>query len=229
MNIKTAPAGKKNKALYIVYTVVAGIFVLLGCVVFMVTTVPKYYQPLQLENSNEVSKYLTNYLAPEIHNNSQLDEPFEIVITQQGLNDIVARSLWPITVNNLTVSGPAVVLSQGQIILMATVKYGRIRSVLTIIMSPKIDADGLLSMNLGKAKAGVFDITTFAKQLSRKIITTYLGEVEGNKWANNISAAMIENKPFDPVFEAYDRPVRLTGIEISKGQAALRLTPQVDQ
>ncbi|MHC5060321.1 MAG: hypothetical protein ACYTFK_04460 [Planctomycetota bacterium] len=229
MKIKKASAGGKNKILYIVCAVMIGIFALSTCVFFMVTTVPQHYQPLQPENSNEVSKYLTNYLAPEIHNKSQLDEPFEIVITQQGLDDIVARSLWPIKINNLTVSGPAVVLSEGQITLMAMVKYGRLGSVLTITMNPKVGADGLVSMNLSKAKAGVFDITTFAKQLSRKIIATYLGESEDNKLADDISAALVENRPFDPVFEAYDKLVRLTGIDISNGQVNLRFVPQADQ
>jgi hypothetical protein len=95
-------------------------------------------------------------------------------------------------------------------------------------MSPKINDDGMLSMNLGKVKAGAFGITTFAKQLTQKITETYLDEVKDNNWADDISASLIENKPFNPVFEAYDRHVRLTGIEISKGQAVLRLTPQVD-
>ncbi len=226
MNIKTAPAGKKNEVLYIVCAAIAGIFALLACVVFMLTTVPRHYQPLQPKNSNEVSQYLTNYLAPQIHNKSQFDEPFELVVTEQGLNDIVARGRWPIKLNGLTASGPAVVLSANQITLMATVKYGRIRAVVTIVMSPTIDEGGLLCLNLQNVKAGSVGITTLAKELSRKITATYLGKVDGNTWADDMTAALLENKAIDPVFAAYDRQVRLTDIDISNGKAVLQLAPQ---
>lgn len=229
MNIKTAPAGKKNKVLYIVCAAIAGIFVLLVCVVFMLTGAPRNYQPLQPENGNEVSQYLTNYLAPQIHNKSQLDEPFELVITEQGLNDIIARGRWPIKLNGLTVSGPAVVLSVNQITLMATVKYGRIRAVVTIVMSPTIDEGGLLCLNLQNVKAGSVGITALAKGLSRKITATYLSKVDGNTWADDTTAALLENKAIDPVFAAYDNQIRLTDIDISNGKAVLQLAPQSER
>ena len=226
MNIKTAPARKKNKVLYIVCAAIAGIFVLLVCVVFMLTAVPRHYQPLQPENSNEVSQYLTNYLAPQIHNKSQLDEPFELVITEQGLNDIIARGRWPIKLNGLTASGPAVVLSANQITLMATVKYGRLWAVVSIVMSPTIDETGLFCLNLQNVKAGSVGITALAKELSRKITATYLGKVDGNTWADDMTAALLENKAIDPIFAAYNRQVRLTDIDISNGKAVLHFTPQ---
>jgi len=229
MNIKTAPAGKKNKVLYIVCAAIAVIFVLLACVVFMLTAAPRHYQPLQPENSNEVSQYLTNYLAPQIHNKSQLDEPFELVVTEQGLNDIIARGRWPIKLNGLTASGPAVVLSANKITLMATVKYGRIRAVVTIVMSPTIDEGGLFCLNLQNVKAGSVGITTLAKELSRKITATYLGKVDPNTWADDMTAALLENKAIDPVFDAYDRQVRLTDIDISNGKAVLQLATQSER
>jgi hypothetical protein len=229
MNIQNAPAKKKNKALYIVCAVIAGIFALLVCVVFMLTTAPRHYQPLQPENSNEVSQYLTNYLAPQIHNKSQLDEPFELVVTEQGLNDIVARGRWPIKLDGLTASGPAVVLSANKITLMATVKYGRIWAVVTIVMSPTIDEGGLLCLNLQNVKAGSVGITALAKELSRKITATYLSKIDGNTWADDMTAALLENKAIEPVFAAYDRQVRLTGIDISNGIAVLQLATQSER
>jgi uncharacterized protein YpmS len=226
MNIKTALAGKKTKVLYIVCAVIAGIFVLLVCVVFMLTAVPRHYQPHQPENSNEVSQYLTNYLAPQIHNKSQLDEPFEIVVTEQGLNDIIARGQWPIKLNGMTASDPAVVLSANQIALMATVKYGRMWSVVTIVLSPAVNETGLLYLNLRNIKAGSVGITAFAKQLIRKITAAYTGKVDGNTWADDMTAVLLEDKAIDPVFAAYDNHIRLTDIDISNGEAVLHFTPQ---
>jgi len=220
---------KKKKIVLTVICTGAGIILILpAAIAFLLTRAPAHYKPLTPPNPAEVSSYLTNYIAPEIHNKSQLDEPFELIITQQGLNDIIARGRWPIKLNGLTVSGPAVVLSANQITLMATVKYARIPAVVSIVMSPNIDEGGLLCLNLGSIKAGSFGITTLAKELTRKIAATYLGKIDGNPWANDITAAVLENKPFDPVFSAYDSEVRLTGLDISDGKAVLQLAPQAN-
>ena len=228
MILKRKLTKKKKIVLAAVCTGAGIILILPAAIAFLLTRTPAYYKPLTPPNTAEVSPYLTNYIAPEIHNKSQLDEPFELVISQQGLNDIIARGRWPIKLNGLTVSGPAVVLSAGQITLMATVKYARVPAVVTIIMSPNIDESGLLCLNLGSVKAGSVGITTLAKELSRKITAAYLGKVDGNTWADDMTAALLENKPFDPVFGAYDRQVRLTGIDISDGEAVLQLAPQAD-
>jgi hypothetical protein len=110
---------------------------------------------------------------------------------------------------------------------MATVKYGRVPAVLTIVMNPALDEAGLLSINLEQVTAGVFDITHFAKELAEEIIAAGIGKIDGTL-ADNITAAVLENKPFDPVFTAYDNKVRLTDIDISDGKAMLQLAPQTN-
>jgi len=228
MDSKPGPAKRKNKALHIVCISVVGVLALLVCVSFMLSRTPAHYKPLHPQNTDEVSQYLTNYLVPEIHNKSQLDEPFEVLIAQQGLNDIIARGPWPIKLNGLTLSDPAVVLSPNQILLMATVKYAGAGVVVTIIMNPRLDETGLLSLNLQHAKAGSVDITPFAMVLAEKIIAAQLDRVDSNNWADDTSASLLENKPFDPVFTAYEKQIRLTRIDISDTKAVLHFTPQVN-
>ena len=225
MILKRKLTKKKKIVLTAVCTGTVIILILPAVIVFLLTRTPAYYKPLEPPNKAEVSPYLTNYIAPEIHNKSQLAEPFELVITQAGLNDIIARGPWPLAPGSVTVNRPAGRLSQDRIFLMATVKYGRVPAVLTVIMNPVLDEAGLLYINLEQVNAGLFDITHFAKELAEKIITAGINKIDST-WADNIIAAVLENKPFDPVFPAYDNEVRLTGIDISDGKAVLQLTPQ---
>jgi len=227
MILKRKLTRKKNIVLTVVCTGAGIILILPAAIAFMLTRTPAYYKPLTPPNRAEVSPYLTNYIAPEIHNKSQLDEPFELVITQTGLNDIISRGPWPLTSGGASITLPAARLSGGRVFLMATVKYGRVPAVLTIIMNPVLDEAGLLSINLEQVNAGVFDITHFAKELAEEIITAGISKIDST-WADNITAAVLENKPFDPLFPAYDSEVRLTGIDISDGKAVLQLTPQAD-
>ena len=220
---------KKKKIVLTAVCTGAGIILIFpAAIAFLLTRTPANYKPLTPPNRAEVSPYLTNYIAPEIHNKSQLGEPFELVITQAGLNDIIARGPWPLAPDGVTITRPAALLSGGRISVMATVQYGRVPAVLTVIMNPVLDEAGLLSINLEQVNAGVFDITHFAKELAEEIITAGIGKIDST-WADDITAAVLENKPFDPLFPAYDSEVRLTGIDISDGKAALQLAPQPQQ
>jgi len=228
MDLKSVSAKRKSKALRIICISSVVVLILFAIILFMLTRTPAHYQPAKPQNTNEVSQYLTNYLAPEIHNKSQIDEPFEVLIAQQGLNDIIARGPWPVKLNGLTIFDPAVVLSPDRIMLMATVKYARLPVVVTVAMSPHLDEARLLHLNLRSVKAGSANITSLAKELAEKIVTVHLGKVDSNAWADDISAALLQNKSFDPVFTAYDRQIRLTRIDISDTKALLRFTPQVN-
>lgn len=228
MILKRKLTRKKKIVLTVVCTGAGIILILPVAIAFLLTRTPAYYKPLTPPNRAEISPYLTNYIAPEIHNKSQLGEPFELVITQAGLNDIIARGPWPLASGGVTITRPAARLSQGRVFLMATVKYGRVPTVLTIVMNPALDEAGLLSINLEQVNAGVFDITHFAKELAEEIIAAGISKIDST-WADNITAAILENKPFDPVFGASDGQVRLTGTDISNGKAVLQLTPRQDR
>ena len=52
---------------------------------------PRAYQPQPVENPEQVSQYLTHELGPDFLNQVQLDEPFDLVVRQDGLNDIISR------------------------------------------------------------------------------------------------------------------------------------------
>ena len=77
-----------------------------------------FKQPEPVE-TNEVSKYLTHVITPAIYNGAQLGEPFDLVITEDGINDVVAGLKWPQYAGWASFSTPRVSFKSGKIVLQA--------------------------------------------------------------------------------------------------------------
>jgi len=83
-------------------------------IVYLVTEVPRHYHPLAPVVREEVHAYLTHYLVPGFYNNIKLDEPFEIIVLQQELNEIIVDEntlgwSWPVCLSGVSISAPQVV------------------------------------------------------------------------------------------------------------------------
>ena len=201
-------------------------------VVFLLTHVPGGYQPLRPPPTDEVSPSLTHYLAPNFHNNIQLDRPFDVVVIQKGLNEIIVdeNSLgwaWPYSLNGVVISAPSVVFHQDTIMLMATVDYAGFPIVVTFIGTPKLDENGLLSLNIRKVKAGAVNITLLAGFIARRVIAHQLRILPDTQWLRDLDGALADNKPFDPVFPIYnsEKHIRLTKAEITTAKLLLGFAP----
>lgn len=229
----SAVHGKKGtkllKALCIVIIVLAAAAVL---AVYLLTYVPKMYKPLTQSRSQEVHPYLTHYLAPNFHNNIQLDRPFEVIVIQKSLNEIIVDETslgwsWPYELNGVTFSAPSVVFTADTIVLMGTADILGVPVVFSISASPQLDEKGALTMNFQKITAGALNITRLAQFVASKIITEQLKVVERNQWLKDLEGALSANKPFDPVFPLYnsDRSIRLTKAEISEEKLVLGFEP----
>jgi len=228
-NKKETDSRKSRQALF------TGIIVLAaGCVVgvYLLTHIPSEYQPLNPAPTDEVSPYLTHYLAPNFHNNIQLDRPFNVVVTQQGLNEIIMdeNSLgwaWPLSLDGVVISAPSVVFHEDTVILMGTVDYAGFPIVVSVIGKPALDEAGLLSLNIEKVQAGAVNITPLARFIARSIIARQLRLLPDAQWLRDLDGAISENRPFDPVFPVYesDRHIRLTSAEITDGKLLLGFAP----
>lgn len=192
----------------------------------MVLHTPAGYQPLPPAQDNQVSPYLTHKLAPDVHNNIQLDKPFDIIVPQDGFNEIIALGDWPQRFSEVTISKPAVAFTEDTILIMGTVNISGLKSVITIITKPKLDDAGLLALNLEKVKAGSFNITGFAKMLTTRIMNAQLENMPDEDWLRDLAAAVESNKPFEPVFPAYDKHIRLTDARIEDREVNLRFIPE---
>ena len=197
--------------------------------VFLMFHKPRRYQPETPENPSEVSTYLSHHLAPDLNNNIQLDEPFNMVVEENGLNDIISRGIWPLDYGYVQVSAPAVEFTDDSILIMATVSFSSVRSVITAAFRPRLDEQGQLYLDLQYVKMGSVRITVFARSLTRTIITEQLQDVDDSQWRQIISDSILKNQPFEPVFVAYDKKIRLSRIEVHPGRANLTFKPELEK
>ncbi len=219
---------KKTKVKAYFWIAIPLVLVLLAFV--LVTHRPKNYVPLRIADQNQISIYLSNYLMPTIYNNSQLDEPFEVIITEEGLNDIIARWRQPVKFNNITFSDPQAILTQKQIILMATAKTRFANLVLTIRITPAIDYFGQLNIHVDSVSLGAAGVTTLVKSAGNKAFADWLSftGTEPNNIAAQACRSLLNDESFEPVFKIGDKSVRICKIKLETKKITALLLPLSD-
>jgi hypothetical protein len=191
---------------------------------------PAYYKPLHFTGSREVSLYLTNELLPEFYNGVQLQEPFELVVTQSGINDIIARFKWPQEFGGVRISAPMVAFAPGSIVLMGTVVMEGAEFVGTVVAEPVLDAKGLLNLQVVSVKIGAVDITPLAIVLARRICQQRFAaaNIGAEDLRAQVAASLLDGVPFEPVFKIGDKKVRVEKITIEQKKLTIRLVPVFD-
>jgi uncharacterized protein YpmS len=179
----------------------------------------------------QVSPYLTHYLAPNVHNNIQLDAPFEVVVPQKGINEIIAEEdligwQWPVEFSKVTIFRPVAIFEFNTIILMGKVDIIGFDTVVTLCATPTLGKEGALTLNMQYVRAGSLDITFLAKKTIKRVVESQMEELGSEYWLQDILNACMHNKPFDPVFPTvYDKYIRLVRSDISKGKLVLVFEP----
>ncbi len=175
----------------------------------------------------EVSPYLTNDLSPAIYNASQRVEPFDVIITQEGLNDIIARGNWPMESEGILLYAPAALFTPGKLVLMGTADAKGVEFVVTIELEPKINEDGLLNLQLAKLKVGAMNITPLAKIIAKKMYMQRISglEIDSNAIQTKIVASLLTDEPFEPVFIIDGKKVRIENITIENEKLLAHLVP----
>jgi hypothetical protein len=205
-------------------TAVVVVFVLL-------THRPGGYDPVDFDSlgyeQGQVSPYLTHVLSPQFYNNSQRGEPFDLVITQDGINEIVAGSGWPKYSGGVMLYAPAVLFVPGSVVLMGTANAKGVEVVITIELAPKIDERKLLSLHVEKVKIGAVNVTPLARMMSKKIYAEKLAgmDVDTEALQTKIVGSLLNEEPFDPVFEVENSRVRIEEITIRKETLTVHFVP----
>ena len=214
------------------YLLPAALFVLVLLVSVLVLTAyrPKRYAPVRVADQNQISPYLTHNLLPAVFNGAQRSKQFEVVITQDGLNDIIARLPQPIKLHDITLTDPQVILTPMQITLMATVKARPVNPVLTIEVNPFINQHGLLNLCINRVLLGNVDITPIAMSIGNKAYSNWLSSTgtEPDNIAAQICRSLLNNEPFEPIFEIGGKQLRVSNIEITTKKIIVLLTPPPD-
>jgi hypothetical protein len=191
---------------------------------------PAYYKPLRFADSKEVSLYLTNQLLPELYNGAQLQEPFNLVVTQSGINDVVAHFEWPQEFGSIRISAPMVFFTPGSIVLMGTVVMEGAEFVGTVVAEPALDAEGLLNLQVVSVKIGAVDITPLARVLAKRICRQRFAAagIGAEDVQTQIAASLLNGEPFKPVFKIEDKKVRVEKITIEQKKLTIRFVPVFD-
>jgi hypothetical protein len=198
---------------------------------------PARYKPpdaiLAGNNQREVSPYLTNVLLPQLHNGAQRDEPFEMVVTQKGINEIIAWSQWPKESDGVTFTAPVVYFAPDSIELEGTANWKVVDLVITVVAEPRLDEEGLLNLHVAKVKIGAMNITPVARMIAKRMYAERLSTmpIDTEDLRTQIAASLLNNEPFEPVFDIADifenekKKLRIEKITIMQEKLVLRLVP----
>jgi hypothetical protein len=205
--------------------------VVVAIVLTLLFHTPGRYAPADIDSFDhepgQVSPYLTHQLSPQFYNGVQRGKPFELVITQEGINEIVAGWGWPRMSEGAMLYAPAVLFVPDAVVLMGTVSIKSVEFVVTIILKPKINEEGLADLRITDVKVGAMNITPLAKFIARKMYAKRVGTVHVDTKAieAQIAASLFKGESFEPVFEVEKRKVRIERIAVDKEKLTARLVP----
>lgn len=228
-NLKDRKKRKSRKKLrrlcWLLAALAAAVFVL-----SLLLYKPAHYNPTEFADDKLVSPYLTNVLGPAFNNGLQLGEPFDLVVTQAGINEVLAwhyKHKWSNKFGEIGFSTPEVFFTTDTITLMGAVTVAGREFVVTVVARPTISQNGLLNLNVTKVKIGAVNITLIARIIAnaayRKRLETK--PIDKDDVRAKIAASLLSNVPFDPVFPVEDRKVHLKKVTIEPQKLTLRLSP----
>ena len=225
---------KSRKRYWLLFCLAAALLisVLLLCR-FLLLYRPAGYAPPMIVDDRQVSPYLTHEILPRLYNGAQRQEPFDLVITQKGINDVVVRSKWPRRADGISFSAPEVFFLPGKVVLMGIAAASGIEFIVTVVIEPRLDEQGLLNLSVAKVKVGAVNITPAARVIAKRMYAQRPAEtnIKAEDLPAKITASLLNSEPFEPVFsikgilENEDKKLRLKQITIVKEGLTLRLAP----
>jgi len=191
---------------------------------------PGRYNPSDLASANiepgQVSTYLTHELSPGLYNGAQRGEPFDLVVTQEGINEIVTGLGWPKMSQGVMLYDPAVLFVPDAVVLMGTADVKGVKFVVTIVLEANIGDDGLMGLQVAKVKIGAMNITFPAKMTARQMYIQKLGDsIETDSIQTKFLGALLNGERFEPVFKIDGRKVRVDKISIVGEKLTIHFIP----
>lgn len=184
-----------------------------------------------INDANQVSPYLTHYLAQELWNRTQEKEPFELVVEQAGINDVIGRDSivsggWPIYADPMVIYSPNVRFEPGNLVLLGKIQYKAIEVFLTLYADGEILDDGRMKINVQKVQAGKLDVTSVARYMAKEMSAGLFLDPNSLSVNDRMIYGIIYDKPFEPVFYVGSDAIRLVGVEIEQEKLILNFVPE---
>ena len=187
---------------------------------------PRGYGGGEKAGKKEVSSYLTHELSPQLYEGAQRQEPFELPVLADGVNDAIAGLGWPKESQGVKFSVPEVIFESGRVVLMGATEMGGVEFVVSVVFEPAIDSKGLLNLHVSKIKVGAVNVTPIAKMMAQRMYLEQVGSADG---AFNVGeravVSLIYDRGFEPIFEVEDKKVRMVEIAISEGELLVGFVP----
>lgn len=205
--------------------------VVIAVVFILLLHTPDRYAPADINSfdhdPDQVSPYLTHELSPQLYNGAQRGEPYEVVVTQEGINEIVAGWGWPRMSDGAMLYAPAVQFEPNSVVLMGTVSVKGVDFVVTIILQPAINEEGWADLRITDVKVGAMNITPLAKWMAKKMYAKRIStvNVDTKTIEAQIAASLLNDESFEPVFEVDKRKMRIEKITVEKEKLTVRLVP----
>lgn len=192
---------------------------------------PSRYRPAVMTdgdpNGQAIHPYLHRDLASQFYNNLQDRQPFAMTVHDSLLNEAIGLLKWPRESDGVTFSKPEVLFVPGRVVLMGTASVEGADFVVTIELVPEFDEAGRFNISVEKVSVGAMNITPLAKMVGRRMYLQRLEEMPSGPedLRMKIAGSLLIDKPFDPVEKVEDKWVRLTDVNLVKGELAAHFAP----
>jgi len=184
---------------------------------------PGHFRPVEFISDGQVSQYLTNRVLPELYNKSQFNRPFEIVFTEQGINDIVSRHIDANSLRRSSFSDISVTFKKGRILLASKMAYHGFDFVVTAVLKPYVNKKGYFSTGV-KIQAGTSSIPFAANMVKRKVLYNLSGITNDSNIADYAGVFLSGNK-IVPEFSFNHRSLRIEKIVVRKKELIVYFLP----
>ncbi len=223
MNTKQDPKKPKKKRFKKRYWLLIDLAVVITVFILLLYT-PAGYKPAVSRSEDRVHPYLLQ-LSSEFYNGAQFQQPFEVVVIDEKMNEAIAG--WSQASEDVVLLAPAVRFVPARIELMGTASIKGVDLVVTIVLEPRIDANGLLNLQVDKVKTGAVNITPLARMVAGRMYEQQLAvmPIDTDDWRAQVAGSLFDGRPFDPVFPVEDKKVRLKKVDVTDGKLELRLIP----
>ncbi|MDD5135414.1 MAG: hypothetical protein PHP01_08400 [Phycisphaerae bacterium] len=188
---------------------------------------PKNFRVVNPINSELVSPYLTNYILPHLYNKSQYDQPFDFEISQDGINDIIARHTDSNGLEKAGLSDLSVSFRPGRILLTGKTHYHGFDFIVTMVLKPRIDRKGQFSLNGSKFRLGDSPMPFIARAVEEKIANRLEQYFKDSKNAGFIKS-LLDSGKVTPAFKINNSKLRVEKIIALDKKLIIHFLPQQD-
>jgi hypothetical protein len=221
--IKRALANRKVRKAVNILVGLTAFLLLLWCI--DIFTVPGHYRVVVPPADGQPSQYLTNYILPELHNKSQYGRPFEVVFSEQGINDVIARHIDINSLQKAGMSDLSVSFKKDRILFVSKTTSHGFNFYPTIVLEPRTDKNGRFFLEVSKVQAGNSRIPFTSEIMKKKILESFDNLVEGSEDSNFVRALFDDDKA-KPAFSINRNRVSVEGITVKNNELTVRFTPQ---